>query len=298
MDEIATRTLTAPLPGGSPESSVSVRLFGCGELLAPPGYLYEDEAIAGKLRAFGSEQRGAVWVPLPVFLIEHPTAGLILVDTGPPASAAHDTKAAFGRLGAALYKVRLRPEQAIAAQLRAVGIEPSRIATVVMTHLHLDHAGSISEFPRARFVTTVAEWQAAHAGRAIKHGYVRKQYEHAFDFLAVDYDATDTNSFASFGRSFDLFGDGSITLVSTPGHTPGHQSVVARLGSREVLICGDAALGKRTLDEGIPPATVDDQHTFKRSLREIRAYMQMTPGALIIPGHDPGIWQQLNETYA
>lgn len=303
MGEIYTQPLTEALPGGSAGgsagASVTLRPLRTGEMLAPPGFLHRQEGIAGKVRGFGVgvAKDDQLWIPIPVFLVEHPSAGLVLIDTGNPAAAAHDLKSAFGRLGASIYNIRMQPEDAIAAQLRAMDIDPRSISTVVMTHLHLDHAGSISEFPHATFVITNREWQSAHAPRRFARGYIRKQYEHAFNYRLLDYDSDTINSFASFGRSFDLFGDGSVTLVSTPGHSAGHQSVVLRLSGREALICGDAAYTRRTIDEGVRPMVLDDEHNFRRSLSEIRGYMQITPSALVIPGHDPDAWEQLDELY-
>lgn len=300
MGEIYTQPLTGPLPGGSAGASVTLRPLRCGEMLAPPGFLHRQDGLAGKARGLGigvskSEQ---LWVPIQAFLVEHPTAGRLLIDTGAPAAAAHDLKSAFGRLGAAIYNIRMQPKDAVAAQLRELEVEPREIETVVITHLHLDHAGSIGEFPHAAFVVAKREWAAAHAPRGFARGYVRKQYEHAFDYRLLDYESDSINSFASFGRSFDLFGDGSVTLVSTPGHSAGHQSVILRLSGREVLICGDAAYTRRTLADGTPPLVLDDEHNFKRSLREIRSYMQITPSALVIPGHDADAWAQLETLYS
>ena len=85
------------------------------------------------------------------------------------------------------------------------------------------------------------------------------------------------DSYATFGATVDLFGDGSVRLLSTPGHTAGHQSVVLRLREREVLLCGDAAYTQRTIAGAEPPAIVDDEHRFRRSLDEIGRFLQQTP---------------------
>lgn len=299
MGEINTKPLAAPLPGGIPGATVTLKPLLCGEMLAPPGFLHRKDGLRGKLRGLGLgvDKEHQIWIPLPVFLIEHPGAGKLLVDTGPPVAAAHDVKAAFGRLGAAIYNIRMRPEQSVAAQLREMGTEPQSIETVVLTHMHFDHAGSIAELPNATFVTTTEEWASAHAGRGFVRGYMKRQFEHAFNYRLIDYNSDSVNSFASFGRSFDLFGDGSVTLVSTPGHSAGHQSLVLRLSGREVLLCGDAAYTKRTIDESATPLVLDDEHNFRRSLREIQAYVQATPSALVIPGHDPEAWSRLDESY-
>lgn len=299
MTDVLTRKLTQPLPGGSDGATVTLRPLRCGEMLAPPAFLRRQDGIGGKLRGFGMgvDKKDQIWVPIPVFLVEHPTAGHVLIDTGLPASAAHDVKATFGRLGAAIYNFRMNSDDAIVAQLKKLGVEPRSIGTVVMTHLHLDHAGSIHDFPHAKFVVSAVEWESAHAPRRFPRGYVRKQYDHAFDYQLVDYDASTINSFASFGRAFDLFGDGSVTLVATPGHSAGHQSVVLRLSGREALLCGDASYLKQSIADGAVPLVVDDEHNYKRSLREIRGYTQITPSALVIPGHDPDAWGRLDEFY-
>ena len=71
------------------------------------------------------------------------------------------------------------------------------------------------------------------------HGYRPAHYDYAFDYRTVDYPRGD-QSYSTFGRTFDLFGDGSVRLASTPGHTAGHQSVICRLADRDLVIAGDA----------------------------------------------------------
>ena len=110
----------------------------------------------------------------------------------------------------------MEPEQAVPAQLRAKDIDRRRIELVVMTHLHVDHASAISEFPHATFVVSGAEWESATDGGP-RQGYTQRQFDHAFDYRLLDFDGPDAESFAGFGRSFDLFGDGSVRCVYTPG---------------------------------------------------------------------------------
>jgi glyoxylase-like metal-dependent hydrolase (beta-lactamase superfamily II) len=171
------------------------------------------------------------------------------------------------------------------------------IRTVVMTHLHYDHAGAIAEFPQATFVVDADEWRAARSGGFTK-GYAHKLIDHPYDWREVDFDDPRVASFASFGRTVDLFGDGSIRLLSTPGHSKGHMSVLLRLESgRELLLAGDAAYAQRTIDEDLLPVFVEDVHRYRRSLREIRRYVEQTPSAEVICGHDPDAWPQVRDTY-
>jgi glyoxylase-like metal-dependent hydrolase (beta-lactamase superfamily II) len=287
MPEISVSKLTAPLPGGSAGSHVTMRPLSTGEMAPPRGFGADDPTWSQANR----------WSPCPIFLLEHPTAGYVLIDTGLPTAAAHDPKIAFGRAAAAVVRVRVDPSQPLPARLRELDIKPSDIKTVVLTHLHLDHAGSIADLPGATFVLTQPEWDSANEPRAILRGYYRRQFNYGFDYRLVNYNADETRSFASFGRSFDLFGDGTVQLVSTPGHTAGHQSVVVRLRNREALLCGDAAYTRETIEKTMLPKKMQDEHNFKRSLREIRAYAQMTPSALVIPGHDKETFERLEAVY-
>ncbi len=170
------------------------------------------------------------------------------------------------------------------------------VGTVVMTHLHSDHASGISQFPDATFVLSDAEWTAAAAGGG-RQGYLHHQFDHAFDYRLVDFGGPAADSFATFGRALDLFGDGSVRLVSTPGHTPGHLSVVLRLTGRELLLTADAAYTMRTIAETALPYRMDDEHFFRRSLREIQLYLERTPTAIVIPGHDMARWEELETIY-
>jgi N-acyl homoserine lactone hydrolase len=240
---------------------------------------------------------GFVTIPIQAFLVEHPGAGLVLIDTGLHPSVAVKPRENFGRVTLLAFRdLQMEPDQALPAQLRERGHEASDVKAVVMTHLHVDHASGISEFPQATFVVSRAEWEAA-TSQGQTHGYVTRQFDHAFDYRLLEFDTGDVSSFAGFARSFDLFGDGSVRTVYTPGHTLGHMSVVLRTGRGEVLVAGDAMYLRRTLDDTHLPHRLEDEHLFRRSLREIRQYTRETPDALIIPGHDWEEWQKLDKVY-
>jgi glyoxylase-like metal-dependent hydrolase (beta-lactamase superfamily II) len=289
------RPAELPLPGGRDGASVRVRPLLTGRARSPKANLLREEGRLAKLHANGllvprSEYRV---VPVPAFLVEHPGAGLILVDTGFHPSVAVDPAENLGRAFTLLFKdFEMEPEQAVAAQLRASGRSASDVKVVVMTHLHADHASAMSEFPDATFVFSRAEWAAATDGGQLD-GYMRRQFDHAFDYRTLDFDGRGADSYSTFGRAFDLLGDGSIRLVFTPGHTLGHMSVVLRTTAREVLLAGDALFLERTLREHHLPARLADEHLFRRSLREIELYAREAPDALIVPGHDLDFWERL-----
>jgi N-acyl homoserine lactone hydrolase len=289
-----------PLQGGRPTATVRLHPMLAGEFLAPPAYLHREDGRLSGMRALGLgvRERDHVDAPIGWFLIEHPRAGAILVDTGLHPSVAVDPAASFGRIGARVFRgLSVDPAHTAPAQLRSRGVEPDDVSLVVMTHLHIDHASAASEFRNATFVVGEREWRAATGRRPSLRGYSHRQIDHALDWRTLDFRSAEAGSFATFGRSLDLLGDGSVRCVSTPGHTAGHMSVIARLRGREALLAGDAIYTMRTLRESRLPARCEDLHEFRRSLHEMQLYVRETADALVVPGHDAAVWRSLEPVY-
>jgi glyoxylase-like metal-dependent hydrolase (beta-lactamase superfamily II) len=296
-----TKPLSDPLAGGGVEGTTVVvePLLG-GEVQAPPAFLERSGGRLEELRSFGIGTRRARWwwLPVPAFLITHPSAGTILVDTGLHPSVTARPSAKLGRGVSWFARPRLEPGRDVPAQLRGRGIDPKSVPTVVMTHLHLDHTSGISEFPNSTFVVSAAEWEAATTDRRpMLRGYRPSHFDFLFDYRTLDYDAAGVTSYASFGRTIDLFGDGSVRLAFTPGHSAGHQSVIARLRERDLVIAGDAIYTYRQLDRAPEPPHPVDRHRWRRSLRELQRFRERYPDAVIVPGHDPEHWPTLAERY-
>ena len=295
-----TRPAQLPLPGGSPGAGVRVHPFRTAEMLAPPRFYQRASGPLPLLRGLGLTTPKRKWlrIPIPCFLLEHPTAGRILVDTGLPAAAATDVKAALGRRAALLFDITMQPEWAVTEQLRALGVDAGDVGTVVMTHLHYDHTGAVAAFPQATFVVDRAEWAAATSD-GFTHGYIPRLFAHHFDWRTLDFDAGAVGSHSTFGRAIDLFGDGSVRLLSTPGHSKGHMSVLLRLrGGGELLLTGDAAYARRSIDEDLVPTFCEDVHLYRRSLAEIRRHLEASPATEAICGHDAGGWPAVRGLYA
>ena len=287
-----------PLPGGSAGATVRVHPMRCGEVLLPPRAIDRPAGRLSQPRAMlGARRSRWGWVPVPVFLVEHPTAGPLLIDTGFHASVQDTARTSLGRRQAWVLPARQAAGESAPEQLRARGVEPAEIGVVVMTHLHNDHASGAVQFPQATFVVTSAEWDAACAG-GFPEGYRHAHYDHPFDWRTVDHDAPEAVPHAGFERSLDLLGDGSVRLVSTPGHTLGHQSIVLRLRGGELLLTGDAAYTRRTIDEQLVPIFFADVPLYERSLAQIGDYVKQRPNAVVIAGHDAARWPQLQPVYA
>jgi N-acyl homoserine lactone hydrolase len=295
------KPLTEPLAGGTRGATVTVRPLSGGEVQFPaasferPGGPFESLKTTG---LFTSREKGWKWVPCPAFLLTHPGAGSILVDTSLHSSVAAEPRENFGRLAAWVARPRIEPGRDLPSQLRELGADPRSISLVVMTHLHIDHASGISEFPSSTFVLSRTEWTTATTGsRPLLRGYRPQHYDNVFDYRLVDFDGERVDSYASFGSAFDLFGDGSVRLVFTPGHTLGHMSVIARLRDRDFVIAGDAVYTMRQLEGGPGQPRPQDPHLWRRSLQELQLFHRQYPQAVISPGHDAAHWASLDAEY-
>ena len=147
-----------PLPGGREGATVKLYPLLSGQTTAPPAYLHRAAGRLGKLRAagLGASRDDYDEVPVVAFLVEHPGAGPILIDTGMHPSVAVDPKKNLGLVGARVFSgMKMEQSDAVAAQLRErFGIEQPDVRLVAMTHLHVDHASAMSDFPQATFVFT------------------------------------------------------------------------------------------------------------------------------------------------
>jgi N-acyl homoserine lactone hydrolase len=293
--------LHEPLAGGTRGATVTVEPLIAGhvdfprEMMVNPGGRLVTAKLL-KALTLGAKENV---VPVPAFLIRHPSAGAILVDTGLHPSIATDAEENFGRMPTRVSSPNVEPDGDAPAQLRKRGLDPGEIPIVVMTHLHMDHTSAISEFPNSTFVVSEEEWnEATHGARPTLNAYRRIHLDFAFDYRTVDFDRGGIDSYATFGRTFDLFGDGSIRLAYTPGHSAGHMSVIARLRDTDFVIGGDAAYTLAQLEGDAPLAPrPHDAHNYRRSLQELRLYRREYPAAIVTPGHDMGFYEKLEQRY-
>lgn len=291
--------IAVPLPGGSEGATVAVHPLVTAEMLAPPRFFERPDGPLWMLRGLGLGTPAAKRhvLPIPAFLVEHPTAGAILIDTGLHADVASDPRGNLGRATAAMTSIRMRPEQAVPAQLRARGLEPGDLAFVLMTHLHYDHASGVSQFPGVTFVVDATEWDAFGDGGLLQ-GYRHGLVEHPVEWRTVDVVA-DGSPHGPFDHTLDLLGDGSIRLLATPGHTAGHRSLLLRTaGEGELLLTGDAAYTRRTIERRWVPLFVEDVPGYLRSLEALAAWTEQHPEAPVLCGHDPWAAGDLARSWA
>lgn len=292
-----TAPAVLPLPGGEAGATVGLHPLDCGRVKMPERWVHSRPGVRASLSALGirTPREELLDAPIIAFLLVHPTAGPILVDTGFPAEVARDPGGAIGRFNARIFRgLRVEPTQTVSAQVRSLGIHPEEVRLVVMTHLHVDHAGALPDFPAARVVVSEPEWKAATARGSAFAGYHRAHLDLGLDFRLYTFPEPLGEGARRFDRSsLDLLGDGSIRLIPTPGHTPGHVSVLVRTLGGEALIAGDAIYTGETLRRGERPFRAVDREAYERSVEALSDYRWENPDALIIPGHDLEAWNEL-----
>lgn len=295
------RPLPGPLPKGAKTgATVTVEPLLGGEVHAPRQFFESKGGRLATLRMMGvgTPRSKWLWAPVPAFLITHPSAGPLLVDTAFHGSVAARPSANLGRLMARLAHARLEPGGDLPSQLRKRGIDSGDLGLVVLTHLHFDHSSGIAEYPSATFVLAQREWEAATTdNRPYLRGYRPAHFDYLFNYRTVDFDGPGISSYASFGRTFDLFGDGSVRLAATPGHSAGHQSVICHLRDRDLVIAGDAIYTIGQLGDAPEPPRPLDRHNWRRSMRELQHFARTFPQAVILPGHDPEHWRTVERAY-
>nr|NIO13379.1 MBL fold metallo-hydrolase [Xanthomonadales bacterium] len=215
-------------------------------------------------------------IGVPGYLIQTQAGLNVLVDTGFPAWYADDPARAsradglesFGRV------LRLDHSNLPAAQLARIGLETGDIGLLVLTHTDIDHVGGIAEFPQATIVLGQAERLLA-----------RPRYFGDRSPIAwpdnVQYRVVHEDTALCPG----------VALLSTPGHSPGHLSLLVRLPETgAVLLAGDAISRPAELEEGFADAW--DPERAQASAERLMATARRE-GALIIYGHDPAQWNRL-----
>lgn len=221
--------------------------------------------------------------PVFSFLVDHPSQGLMLLDTGLHADFAKKQTGNFGRLLGTIVKTQAGPGRSSFEQIRDLGADPDDVRHVFLSHLHLDHPSGLPAFRGNRRVKVhVDPAELAEAGGALSlfKGYI-KSHLAGFDIEPVRYPVR----MAPFDRAWDFFGDGSVWILATPGHTPGHASALVRTTGGLVFLTFDAAHRRDNLDLGIPPK--GDLRQGRGSVAAIAAFLKDHPQVKPVFGHDP-----------
>lgn len=254
-------------------SSTKIYLFSSGVLVSEKQYF-----------TLGRGQGVPFNVPVPFYYLEHENGKKILFDTGNSLKVSHNPRAHWGDI-IDIYYPKMQKSEYVTNQLARLGIGPEEITHIVLSHLHLDHAGGISSFPNAQIFVQKSEYDWAFSIKNTqKNAYITDDLIH-----------NKPEQWQLIDGDFDLFGDGIICTFPTPGHTPGHQSGLIRLTGGNLLLTCDACYTTENLRDSIPPGLVWDAELSKNSLRKIKEIAESNHATIFV-GHDPDAWAKVKHS--
>jgi N-acyl homoserine lactone hydrolase len=239
----------------------------------------------GRLRLVNSLLDREWTEPLPIyaFAIEHPE-GVIVVDTGETSRASQPGYFPGWHPGVRAFREFVEPKQEIGPELELLGISPGDVRSLVMTHLHTDHAGGLHYFPDTEILVTRTELEFASGLRGRLRGYVANTHWPAwFDPTLLE---LGPEPFGPFPASMALTQAGDVTLVPVPGHTPGQIAVLVDEGDHTVFLAGDSSYTQELMLRGKPDGVGADEDAERLTHERIRAFAAATP-TVYLPAHDP-----------
>lgn len=248
--------------------------------------------------------RGGAWRPIAlhslVAVIEHPTHGWLLWDTG-YAPRMFDATAQWPY---SLYRratpLHIRRDLAVVNQLARLSLVAGDIRRVLLSHFHADHLAGLRDFPTAEVIA----YRVAFEDVAGRHGMpaLRRAFLPALlpdDFASR---ATLLTDFAGpkisqLGPTHDLFGDGSLLLVPLPGHARGQLGLLANTDRGRVLFAADSCWLTRSIRERRPPSRLanpiaDSPGALHCTLWRLHVFAAEHPDVRIVPSHCPEAFER------
>jgi glyoxylase-like metal-dependent hydrolase (beta-lactamase superfamily II) len=238
-------------------------------------------AITGLIPTVPKEKQRDVTIPVSMWVIDHPK-GLVVFDTGNNVAITQDCKAYWQPGLCDFLKPSAKREDMIDMQLQKLGYSVDKVKVVITSHTHLDHGGNMEMFPNAIHVIQKKE---------LYQGWFPEKFQGRSGgaFVMADIDGTREFNFLELAGDYDLYGDGSIMVLSTPGHTLGHQSVKVKLASGKSMIMSQDAIWMQENMDGYPAGLNYSVQDYTNSINRLK-FMRDLEGAPIYYGHDQDQW--------
>jgi glyoxylase-like metal-dependent hydrolase (beta-lactamase superfamily II) len=247
-------------------AGVAARLYrlDCGHSLANDESVWTPGENVGRDIQFSS----TCW------LIKHGSEWL-LWDTGVPESSLHEPRGWSTLPKLIVYHL----DRSLSEQLSSINVRPNDIGRIAISHTHGDHIGNMGVFPNATILMQRAEYQWIHSANGSNDNV------NALMALARKLLGTPKHLQLIDG-DFDPFGDGSVTLISTPGHTPGHQSLLVHLkNSGFIVLSGDVVHLQENFTNNVVPSLNTDKAESIASMQKVRQLIATYQATMFI-NHD------------
>lgn len=225
------------------------------------------------------------WTPLlPIYAwaIEHPE-GVIVVDTGMSSRYRERGYLAAWQVYYRNVRFHVAPQDEISAQLQNIGIKPDDVRTVILTHLHSDHADGIAHFPKSEIWIHPKEFAGAQGFGGQMNGYLSQHFPAWLKPKAIMFTP---EKFGAFDSSWRVTKAGDVIVVPTYGHTPAHISVIVQTNDVCYFLAGDTSYSQELLRakkiDGVSPSAAQAL----QMMETILEFARTTP-TVYLPAHDP-----------
>lgn len=229
------------------------------------------------------------WLPIYAWLIEH-LEGPIVVDTGETAKTGEKGYLPrFHPYYSRAVRFNVKPEEEVGPQLAKLGVDPAEVKTVIMTHLHTDHAGGLYHFPNAKIFVDPIELKAGSGFSGKMNGYLNNRWPEWFQPEPIQFN---DGPVGPFPQSFQVTADGAVCVVPTYGHSPGHVSVIVQTPEMTTFIAGDASYNQANMmKENVDGLSSNDA---PETLRRIHQFTT-NKSTIYLPSHDPQSAERLEK---
>jgi N-acyl homoserine lactone hydrolase len=235
--------------------------------------------------------------PINAYVIEH-RDGLVVFDTGQDRASVTEADYFPGGITKVLYdrlaSFEIGPEETLTVGLNRLGYAIGDVRTAILSHLHQDHIGGLPELGHADIVVSKNEWNTLSSPLSELRGLMTRHIDlPGLRWQQIEPEPTHDAELAPFRASHDLFGDGSLVLLPTPGHTPGSMSLLVRRPSRPpFMMVGDLTYDVHLFEDGHVPG-VGSRRRLRASTTKIKQLRRRHPDLVILPAHDPGAASRL-----
>lgn len=265
-------------------SDIKITPLHCGRVGVDPAVPFRDVSRnplaytglfrSGKLR---------IWLPVIAYLVEHPK-GLVLFDT---AWHTDVRKRPVKHESFPLWfasKPELPPGQAISEHLRALGYTPDDVDHVILSHMDVDHVSGLALVREAQHIWASSEELVAARGRNAR--YCNKKLWKDIPIVPIPFQHDDI---APYGRSWDVFGDGTIKALFMPGHSAGSVVLEIQNNGRFAFLVGDTGYAKSSWEDHRLPGPVFSQRDLLRSLAWVDEASKQESCEAVLACHDPAV---------